>query len=410
MAITKPPVAPPLASDPTTQADSDLFESPSFLEQGYTAPGGLPEIPLLGHFNWLLWWAMAAGRYHQSRGIPDWDEDEDQYVAPAAVWHDDEVWVLVGTATTGLEPSSDLDNWQRWLKSPIAAASAWATEIWAWMNANKHRGFGLDHQGLPAGRFVQWMEDWCDKDAIQITTVGGDGYFGRWNYRIVNTGLSGTVGGAIYANGPWLSDLTTHPWGSILGLAAGDDGVSPAGLHLAVVEAAKPFLMMPDAFASIEGAFSLNNDGGALPSGFSAAWGFGDGGFVASSSTDGIDLPGASPNGSAYFARQNGASVWRCVSRTPGGAMTSTDTVSAALDSPHRGRIEIVGPGASDDGTARVLFYVDGALVANHAHDLTNAPLSPFFRSTSGAVAPQLLNMGPVRCTARLDLGDKPII
>jgi hypothetical protein len=113
MAIAKPPISEPFASDPTTQADSDLFEAPSFMVPGYTAPGGNPEIPALGHFNWLFWWNMQAGRYHQSRGFADWDASEDQYVAPACVFEDGVAWILVGTATTGLAPSDDPFNWAR---------------------------------------------------------------------------------------------------------------------------------------------------------------------------------------------------------------------------------------------------------------------------------------------------------
>lgn len=111
MAITKPPITEPFASDPTTQADSDLFDPPSFMVQGYTAPGGNPEIPLLGHHNWLFWFAMQSARYHQSRGFPEWDVAEDQYVAPAFVQFGGAVYALVGTATTGLDPDTDPTNW-----------------------------------------------------------------------------------------------------------------------------------------------------------------------------------------------------------------------------------------------------------------------------------------------------------
>jgi hypothetical protein len=115
MAIIKPEVVAPFASDPTTQADGDLFAVPSFMAQGYTAPGGNPEIPALGNFNWLFWYAMNAARYHSAIGIPKWDTNETEYVAGAAVVRgsDGFIYSLFGTATAALAPQSDRSNWRR---------------------------------------------------------------------------------------------------------------------------------------------------------------------------------------------------------------------------------------------------------------------------------------------------------
>jgi hypothetical protein len=262
----------------------------------------------------------------------------------------------------------------------------------------------LDHQGLPTGRFVQWQEDWIDIAATQVTVAGNGGWFGKWNYKLA---LDGS-GSGIFANGPWLADLSTHPWGSILRLAAGNSSPFPGALHAAVVESVHPMIVMPDAATIIEGSFSLNS-GASVVSTFTAAWGFGDGAF-SGGGTDAINTGAAVPNGAAYFCKETAGTVWRCTSRTPGGSAINTNTsIAIALEEPHRWRIEILGGNAADDTTARVIFYIDGVVVANHAHSLVNAPLSPFARATNTNATAHVLNLGPVRCTARLGLGDESI-
>lgn len=291
-----------------------------------------------------------------------------------------------------------------WLLKPFAKALAWAGHIMAFSNSNQHKGAGFDHQGLPAGRFVQWQEDWIDIAAAQVTVDGSGVWFGKWNYKLDHDGS----GSGIFANGPWLSDLSTHPWGSILGLAAGNSAPFPGALHAAVAETVHPVIMAPDAASILEGSFSLNG-GASVVAPFTAAWGFGDGGFVAGN-TDGINSGAAVPNGAAYFCKEASGTFWRCTSRTPGGAALNTNTtVAIALDDPHRWRIEVIGGNAADDATAQVIFYIDGVKVATHAHSLVNAVMSPFARATNTNAAAHVLNLGPMRYTARLDLGDKPL-
>jgi hypothetical protein len=131
MAITKPPITTPFATNPTTQADGDLFAAPSFMVDGYTAPGGNPEIPALGHFNWLFWFAMQSARYHQSIGIPEWDAAETEYVAGSVVLFSGDWYFLFGTATLALDPSADPGNWMPFANRGPWGYSATSTTIGA---------------------------------------------------------------------------------------------------------------------------------------------------------------------------------------------------------------------------------------------------------------------------------------
>lgn len=298
-------------------------------------------------------------------------------------------------------------NQLHWLKNPFAKATALAAHILAFRNSNQHKGAGFDHQGLLAGRFATWQENWVDVAAVQKIIAGSGAWFGKWNYGVFNA-VAGN--GACYANGAW-GNLTTHPWGSILGLQAGNASPANGSLSAAVAEMCVPIVTVSDAVSILEAAFSPNVPSGGLVSAWTAAWGFGGGGWISGASTDAINTGAAVPNGSAYFCREAGGTVWRCTSRTPGGSAIHTNTaVAVTADTAVRGRIEVVGAGASDDATARVLFYLGGALVANHAHSLVNAPLSPFARSANGNAGLNLLNIGPMRFTTRLELGDQPLI
>jgi hypothetical protein len=109
MAVTKPIVSPIWANAVSSPPDIDV---PSYINTGWPAPGGIPVIPPRGYDNWLNQYAMRGVRYHSSVGLPEWDAAEDQYVPGSVVRDTDGVfYVLVGTATTGVAPSADQQNW-----------------------------------------------------------------------------------------------------------------------------------------------------------------------------------------------------------------------------------------------------------------------------------------------------------
>jgi hypothetical protein len=407
MRVPKPPIFDPFSNDPATQADTDLFNIPSYLDEGFPAPAGVPVRPPLGYFNWLHYMATAGMRYLFQRGIPDWDTNEPDYEAGDIVrYTDGKFWVLMGTATTGLNPAADPTNWLVWLSSPRAADEQWAQIIFAWLNANDHKGFGLDHQGLPAGPFYQITEDWLDggldeKTVTDVVDIGGgvfkgSGFWsGRWNW----CAFGNASGMLLAANGPWQGDTTTRPRGPLIGAFAR----ATAQLGGMVAEAVKPWLFMPNTFVSLDAEFSVNPAAGTGTSeDESFSWGFSDGSIIAGEVGDQVKT-GAAIFPGAYFYRDHDGTTWRAHSRTPAGASLDTDTtVGFAENVVYRGRIEIMGSNAADDGAHAVRFYIGQTLVATHLHSLANAKLHPFIRAqSSGSTVKHGLNLGPLRFTAR---------
>lgn len=392
MAIAKPPIATPFATDPTTQANGDLFAAPSFMEQGYTAPGGNPEIPALGHFNWLFWFAMQSARYHQSRGLPEWDTDEDQYVAPASVLYNGQIWVLVGTATPGTAPSTDLDNWQLWVDTPIAIAGFYARSIWTWRNARRQRRFGISHLGLPDGRFIDIVETWIDVNATTKNSPGSGGWFGKWAYGIFG------VDGDISATGSG-TESTTLPNGSALTVTCTGGGASAA-----VVESFKTPLIL-GANGSIVMAADVGFSG--LNVNDSVAFGLGPGTMVSGAST--ADFETLGPSFAAAFFKPSGDANWWTYVKGAGGSPTIFDT-GVVANAKHRLRIEAMGSGVADDSNTRANFYIDGALVNDEdAVDITGTG-APFIRYRAPTAGFNSMIVGALRYQATLWPGDVPVI
>lgn len=288
-------------------------------------------------------------------------------------------------------------------QQPFANFNDDAQPTKAFENALHHVGAGFDSQALPTGRYMQWEEDWLDVNATPKTTDGAGGaWFDRWNYRVRISG--GSAGTRVLGD---VGDPAVEPAGGVLRVDAGNVSDSPGSTHLAVVEACRAVHKLPDAYIAMEASFAVNSaNGNNVP-----AWGTGAGDFVSGGSYDEIDTGGAIPNGAAYFAHSNGSGFWKCVSRTAGGSALSTTTaVAFAANTVHRGRIAIYGATSHPSATARVIFYIDGAEVANHAHSLVGVSLFPFARSVAGNIGALGFILGPLRFTARLDVGSKPLI
>jgi hypothetical protein len=404
MRVPKPPIFDPFANDPGTQADSDLFNEPVYLGQGFPAPAGVPVRPPLGYFNWLFFQTTAAARYLFQRGIADWDATEPNYSAGDIVRYvDNKFYVCTGTPTTGTNPTADPNNWQLWLASPIAVASSWAQQIWGWRNAKQQRGSVINHQGIVDGRILTIEEDWIGGDSHGPAAANG-AWFGRWNYAIFNSG------GHVFANAP-ATDLGGSPWGPRAGVTI-IDGAFPFDQSAAVIEMRRAFMLGGSPYIALETAFSVNPNGaGTLEDLDTFALGFGDGTLISSASVSSDDVGTAAPAG-AYLVKPNGETTWFAVSRSPGGAVSSTDTgVAYAANVSHRYRVEIIAASASDDNTDRVIHSIDGAVI-NHARAMDGAMLTPYIRTSGEYQGPHVhsvLNVGRVRLTARLELGDVSI-
>jgi hypothetical protein len=383
----------------------DFFNIPSYLDSGFPAPSGTPVRPPLGYFNWLFFQAMNFLKYAMQRGISDWDSGEDGYGTGDIVRSGGAFWVVTGTPTTGLAPASDPNNWQRWLDSPVATASAWAEQVWGWYNARRHRGHVINHQGILDGRILTTEEDWIDIAALSIGPAAANGnWFGRWKYGIFGDG------GRVYASPPG-TNLALSPWGPRAGVTI-QDGVFPFGDSAAVIEMCRGFMLGGSSYVAMETAFAVNPAGvGTLEDTDTYALGFGDGTLVSSASVGKDDVGTAAPVG-AYLVKKSGASVWSAMTHTPGGGGGSTTSLALVGNDPHRYRVEIIRAAASDDNVDRVIHYIDGAVVANHAVAMDGAMLTPYIRTAGQFQGPHVhsvLNVGRVRLTARLELGDVSI-
>jgi hypothetical protein len=400
MRATKPGIFNAFANDAGTQADPDLFSEPVFLDTGYTAPAGIPEVPLLGDFNWLFFQALNALRYQSQRSISDWDTGEQDYGVGDVVRDTNNIcYILLGTATPATAPSTDADNWYVWRRPPRPmTGETYAAPIDSWYNARGFRMTGKDHLGFDAGRIFDFREDWMDAVAANKTaTAAVAAWFGRWNTAIDN---GGSTPGLISLPGPYATDLSTRPWGPLVTVNACGTGVDA----VSIVETAKPIIKMPGAALVFECDFSIN--GGSGPqTGTYASFGLGDGTLAANRTMGSISGSGAVAYGA--YLEGNGGGNWTAYSRPNGGANSITSTsVAVARDAPHRWRCYVVGTSDSDDTTARVIQLVDGVVKSNDTVSLLNQMLYPFVRMYSSMGEVCSLALGPLRIQSRLALGD----
>ncbi|HVV48426.1 MAG TPA: hypothetical protein VHO06_02095 [Polyangia bacterium] len=398
---TRPPVTNAFGNA-VAPGPSDFFDVPSYMDSGFPAPGGIPVAPPLGYFNWLFWYAMNGIRYLVTRGVADWDPTESAYQTGAYVQASDgNVYKLVGTATTGTQPQSDLGNWELRLKSRRAAIAQYASEIWSWLNENGQRVFGVAPDGLPAGCYDDWFENWMGADVVQINTGTGN-FFGPWNYRVISTATSPLPAAYVQAPGAYTNDLTTNPWGPLLALYA--FGVTPR-FDLAVIESRKPYAKATKTVLVMETRICLASNGGSgvKESGTGFAVGFGDGTLVPGANTS-QDPPSVY---GAWLKVGNGDTTWRVVTKNGSMSSNSDTGIAIAADTPLRYRVVIIGDNATNDFTPKVLHLVNGALIANHPIDMTGKVLSPFFRATAGQGESMVLKVGRVRLQTRLDAGDQ---
>lgn len=298
----------------------------------------------------------------------------------------------------------NLNNQITWLKKPFAKALAWVGHILAFRNARQHTGHVFNHQGILDGRILTVEEDWID---IGGTTKGiapaNGSWFGRWNFGIFGQG------GNVFASQPALN-LAIAPWGpraavTIIG------GLTPFAQSAALVEMCRGFMLGGSSYICLETSVSVNPNGlGTLDTADTYSIGFSAGTLVAGADVGACNTGAMVSNAGAYLVKLTGASNWTVLTRAAGGGGSSATTIAVAADTPVRYRVEIMRAATSDDGTnARVIHYVNGVEVANHLFDMVGVMLTPFFRTSgqySGPNVHSVFNVGRIRLTARLELGD----
>lgn len=286
--------------------------------------------------------------------------------------------------------------------SPFGVIGSWAQALWRFGNAKKQAGHVINHQGILDGRVLTIEEDWIPGDDKGPAAANGE-WFGRWKYGIFGDG------GHVYASPP-ATGLGSAPWGPRAGVTI-IDGVFPFAQSAAVAEMRKAFMLGGSAYVCMEAAISINPNGaGTLEAADTYSIGFSEGTLVSSADTGPCNTGAMASAAGAYLVKLTGDTAWTVVSRAVGGGGSGTATaVSVAADTPLRYRVEILASGAADDTTAHVIHYINGAIVANHAVDMAGAMLTPFIRTSgqySGPNVHSVLNVGRVRLTARLELGD----
>lgn len=352
MAITKPPIATPWATDPTTQADSDLFEAASFMEQGYTAPGGNPEIPALGHFNWVFWWVMTSGRYHQSVGIPGWDATETEYTQGSVVRHNGGIWACVDTPSTGVSPSSDLTNWQLWVDTPIGIAEQWARKIWSWKNAQQQIRSHINHLGHIDDRLIRWREHWRGND--DQNGAGSQTFektVERWSALVVGSGSRATVRDLASMSGiptPVLSKYLQL----LVGIGATD-----------LSQCSSEFQGTYTDYAEI----SVDMDTYIVDPSNHANFTFG----LGSHHADNAGMIGA------VFEKKATDTNWFAVCGNGSALSARVNTGVPVTSAGDRMRVEWLGANVADDGVAAARFYIADTLVATITSNLPSAAATP---------------------------------
>lgn len=293
--------------------------------------------------------------------------------------------------------------------------SNWAKPVLAFRNALTHRRFAIDHQGFPAGQIIAWDENWDDASSpVADLTISSSGLLGsRWTYRVINGpgggGLYLGISGASHAGSavPYPSSnvymLVPTVGGPVVSVTAVQRAIPPIALETAGGTAIS---MHWDQMTGITG---LNNSSGGQ-----VAMGIGTLGVTGTNSNVFGVTGGLNPVGAAFVGGQQVGSSnpnnWRAYLNNNGTPqLFDTGIDSNTPNVRRRFRIDVIGAAVSDDAIARVMFWIDGALVKSAAIDLTNGgtgiELSPFLRlwGEGGTVGS---NFGPVRFRANLWPGD----
>ena len=265
-----------------------------------------------------------------------------------------------------------------WLKSPRAKASSWAQTIRHYKNALLQTRFLIDHPGFPAGKILQWNETWDDVGFLTSKESLGNGpWVGRWRYSITGD----PAGGAIYG-GQAAEPLPNFPFGS----PASPSNLrtpnvvlatSPAGTALSIqeIESAANVVIDDDTCFTMQWDATILSSSAGSPADDNFM-GVIVGSLLAATGTFGSNLLPA-----IGFQIGSGQTTYRVAYKGTGaGGYTVLDTTIAKSADRDRFRMEYYGPNVSDTGSAKILFYINGAPVAGSPIALTltgAAPLGP---------------------------------
>lgn len=254
-----------------------------------------------------------------------------------------------------------LADYAAWLMKPRAKANDWAMPIERWRSAALHRRFGIDHFGFPAGRLNHRREDF----AVNFSHLGtiSPAPFGAaagvaipgsmmesWRYEIRQQTTSS------------FAEIDVMPPSAAIGR------VASRSIRLSLADSAGDYTNLArvgtclfdiTVCASVEWDARIHNVADTM---YAHLMGI----------IDGLGTQPTLVANGAFFFWDSSIAQWRCITDN-GGVRTSTTTSVVGDNLWHQFKIVWVGATVDDAGASRVLFFIDGALVANLT---TNLPPS----------------------------------
>lgn len=281
-----------------------------------------------------------------------------------------------------------------WLKQPRAFGSAWIQAIKVFRNAILQRRWGIDHMGFPGGKLQAWQEDWANVGFVTVSAAGGPtNWAGPWQYYIQAAAVAGSIqamsadadggGNALSPRSCWLRFS-----GGISGGA--NNNVLLVEHRLGATRFDPTNCMVMEWEQSGANSIGAHNSGG-----------------IATATQAGMTGALTSFFGVGFVFRSGTDTNWQACHRAlAAGAPTFVDTGVAIGSGIVRMRIEVYGASTADDGNARVIWYINGAIVANVAVDIGKGGAIPFFRQFTNGSSLYQTGVGHVAFRANLAAGD----
>ncbi len=258
-----------------------------------------------------------------------------------------------------------------WLFKPTAKIADWAKWIMAWRRASGHKALIVDHFGLPAGQVQSFREDW---NLLTLSNLHARPSAERVQLGIHKTGSDFLITGAgVLPRWYMFGDGTDTGFSA---LNASINTLPPGSARKVARQVVIRSQVDLNAWASLNTealcrydadlAVALSWDAAVNPDSTGMLAGIEDGHFYMGF-LDNVLSPGAANNQSgAWFEKVAGTPNWLCSRQTvAGGAITTVDSGVAVDLNWHRFRIVWVGANADDSGASRLLYFIDGVLVAN---------------------------------------------
>lgn len=301
-------------------------------------------------------------------------------VVPSVVIPADGEALNIASITQALKVLADFEAW---LMSPRSKTADWAIPMQLWRSAQLHRRFGIDHLGLPMGRLQLWQQNWEGDEFVTaagaVLTSNARSDTG-WRFHALQQGAGSS---AVGIQDPGTAGFPQTRFAILFtGNTAGD---------YSVIEKSAACRFGNDVTFAMEWEHVFFS----LPA-YTYAMGFNDrASFVA--------------GGHAAIAQFYGVGAvgnWRCQTDN-GTTLTDVDSgVALALGTRARFRIEYHGSILDDSGVERVLFFINGVLVANITTTMPSLAAStlatPFFGQLNSGGVTGVMQIGTVRFGAPL--------